>query len=116
MHSSPDRLTSPPRRHDAYTLCGRRTTVGAVLQVVTLPTVLGYAYWLAPEVAGERVETLRQGLRRDGEGSAFLADAQTAKMMITPQTGPDLAELVSRAAGMPKHVLAHTASLLEWKE
>jgi tripartite-type tricarboxylate transporter receptor subunit TctC len=86
------------------------------VEVITLPTVLGYAYWFAPEVASERVETLRRAFDDMVKDPAFIADAEKAKMMITPKQGVELATLLSRAAGMPKHVLARTASLLEWKE
>lgn len=86
------------------------------VEVITLPTVMGYAYWLAPEVPAERVALLRKAFDEMVKDPAFIADAARAKMMIAPQTGSELATLVSRAAGMPKHVLARTASLLEWKE
>lgn len=85
------------------------------VEVVTGPTVLGYAYWLAPEVPKERLTTLRRAFDAMTKDPAFLADAAKSKMQVTPQPGEDLAAIVARSAAMPKAVLERTAALLEWK-
>lgn len=85
------------------------------VEVITLPTVLGYAYWQAPEVPGERVAILRRAFDAVVNDQAFRADADRTKMMVTPKTGAEVAALVARAASTPKPILERTAALLEWK-
>ncbi len=85
------------------------------VEVVTGPTVLGYSYWLAPEVPKERLTTLRRAFDAMTKDATFLADAAKSKMQVTPQPGEDLAAIVARSAAMPKAVLERTSALLEWK-
>ena len=85
------------------------------VEVVTGPTVLGYSYWLAPEVPKERLTTLRRAFDAMTKDASFLADAAKSKMQVTPQPGEDLAAIVARSASMPKAVLERTSQLLEWK-
>ncbi len=85
------------------------------VEVITLPTVLGYAYWLAPEVPVDRVAILRRAFDAAMKDESLLAEAQKQKMMVTPQPGEAIAALVARAASTPKAVLERTAQLLEWK-
>jgi Tripartite tricarboxylate transporter family receptor len=84
------------------------------VEVITVPTVLGYTYWLAPEVPGERIDILRKAFDATARDAQFLADAEKSKMLISPQTGAVVEALVVKAATIPKPVLARTAKLLEW--
>ncbi len=86
------------------------------VEVITVPTVLGYAYWLAPEVPNERIELLRKAFDAAARDPQLLADADRSKMLVKPQSGADLEALVRKAAGAPKAVLARTAKLLEWTQ
>ena len=86
------------------------------VEVITVPTVLGYTYWLAPEVPGERIDILRRAFDATARDAQFLADAAKSKMLIAPQSGAALEALVVKAAGIPKPVLARTAKLLEWTQ
>jgi tripartite-type tricarboxylate transporter receptor subunit TctC len=85
------------------------------VEVITVPTVLGYAYWLAPEVPGERIETLRKAFDQMAVDAQFMADAEKSNMLVKAQTGADIEALVKKAAGAPPAVLERTAKLLEWK-
>lgn len=86
------------------------------VEVITVPTVLGYTYWLAPEVPGERIEILRRAFDATARDGQFLADAEKTRMLIAPQSGADIEALVVKAASIPKPVLARTAKLLEWTQ
>lgn len=86
------------------------------VEVITVPTVLGYAYWLAPEVPGDRIEMLRRAFDAASRDPLLLADAEKGKMLVKPQPGAQLEALVQKAAGASKAVLARTAKLLEWKD
>ncbi|HEX2724293.1 MAG TPA: hypothetical protein VHN20_00575 [Beijerinckiaceae bacterium] len=85
-----------------------------IVTVVALPTALGYAHWVAPGVPKERVEALRAAYAATLKDPAFLAEADKASMLIRPQTGAELEELVKRAAATPKAVLDRTAQILNW--
>ena len=86
------------------------------VEVITVPTVLGYTYWLAPEVPGDRIEILRRAFEATAKDAQFLADAEKSKMMVSPQSGAELEAMVVKAASIPKPVLARTAKLLEWTQ
>ena len=86
------------------------------VEVITLPTVLGYTYWLAPEVPEARIALLRQAFDAMVRDEQFLAEAEKSKILIRPQTGAALEAQVKRAAGLPQAQLERTARLLEWKD
>ena len=86
------------------------------VEVITVPTVLGYAYWLAPEVPETRIGELRKAFDAMAGDAQFLADAEKAKMPVKAQAGADIEALVKKASSVPKPVLERTAKLLEWKD
>src|SRR5262249_31120230 len=94
-------LASVPVLIDLVTDSGDRRAV----EVITVPTALGYAYWLAPEVPNQRIGLLRAAFDATMKDTGFLADAEKSKLQVKPQTGEDIAALVARAAGAPKAVL-----------
>jgi hypothetical protein len=86
-----------------------------VVTVVTLPTALGYAHWLAPEVPAARVALLRTAYEATMQDKAFLEEAMQHAMMIRPQRGAAIEALIKQAAAVPKPVLERTAQLLGWQ-
>lgn len=86
------------------------------VEVITLPTVLGYTYWLAPEVPDARIALLRQAFDAMVKDEQFLAEAEKSKILIRPQNGAALEAMVKRSAGLPQGQLERTARLLEWKD
>jgi tripartite-type tricarboxylate transporter receptor subunit TctC len=86
-----------------------------VVNVISLPTALGYTHWLAPGVPAERIEALRAAYAATLKDAEFLKDAEKASMEIRPQAGAEIAALVSRVSATPKPVLARTAKLLGWQ-
>lgn len=86
------------------------------VEVITMPTVLGYGYWLAPEVSAERMKELRAAFDAVVKDKEFLAEADRSKMMIRPQPGLEVEALVKKAAALPRPVIERTAQLLEWKQ
>lgn len=85
------------------------------VEVITVPTVLGYGYWLAPEVPDARIAVLREAFERMVGDAQFQADADKSRMLVKAQGGEQLEALVKKAAASPKHVLERTAKLLEWQ-
>jgi tripartite-type tricarboxylate transporter receptor subunit TctC len=86
------------------------------VEVITMPTVLGYGYWLAPEVPAERMKELRAAFDAVVLDKELLAEAERSKMMIRPQPGLEVEALVKKAAGLPRPIIERTAQLLEWKQ
>src|SRR5262249_51454092 len=85
-----------------------------VANVVSLPTALGYAHWVAPGVPAERVEALRQAYAATMKDAEFLAEAQKLNMQLRPQRGADVSALAKRVTDTPKPVLERTAKILGW--
>lgn len=86
-----------------------------VVTVISLPTAIGFAHWVAPEVPQDRVEALRAAYDATMSDPDFLADAERANMIIRPQTGQQIQDLVARAVATPPEVLENTATLLGWR-
>jgi tripartite-type tricarboxylate transporter receptor subunit TctC len=85
-----------------------------IVNVVTLPTTVGYAYWVAPEVPAERVKILQEAFAKTAADSNFLAEAKKQNLDIKVQTGAQIEALVRAAAQTPKDVLQATATTLNW--
>ena len=87
-----------------------------IVDLVSLPTVLGYAHWIAPEVPAERVAALRAAYVATMKDPAFLAEAQRLSMMLRPATGAEVEAQVAKVASTPRPVLEEAARVLEWKD
>ncbi len=87
-----------------------------IVDLVSLPTVLGYAHWVAPEVPADRVAALRSAYAATMRDPAFLAEAQKLGMMLRPATGAEVEEQVGKVASTPRPVLEEAARVLEWKD
>jgi tripartite-type tricarboxylate transporter receptor subunit TctC len=85
-----------------------------IATVVTLPTAIGYNYWVAPEVPAERVEVLRTAFMAALKDEALLAEAKKQSLEIRPKTGQELEAMVKKAAETPKPILEKTATILGW--
>ena len=85
-----------------------------VANVVSLPTALGYAHWVAPGVPAERIEALRAAYAATLRDPEFLKEADKLNMQIRPQTGAQMTALSRRVTDTPKAVLARTAKILGW--
>jgi tripartite-type tricarboxylate transporter receptor subunit TctC len=82
--------------------------------VISLPTALGYAHWVAPGVPPARVEALRQAYAATLKDPEFIADAQKLNMQLRPQNGAEVSALSKQVTDTPKPVLERTAKLLGW--
>ncbi len=85
-----------------------------VANVVSLPTALGCAHWVAPGVPSERVEALRQAYAATMKDAEFVAEAQKLNMELRPQSGAQVSTLAKRVTDTPKPVLERTAKILGW--
>jgi tripartite-type tricarboxylate transporter receptor subunit TctC len=87
-----------------------------IVDLVSLPTVLGYAHWVAPEVPADRVAALRAAYDETMRDPAFLAEVKKLSVTIKPATGAEIEALVRRVANTPKPIIDEAARLLEWKD
>jgi tripartite-type tricarboxylate transporter receptor subunit TctC len=85
-----------------------------IATVVTLPTAIGYNYWVAPEVPAERIEVLRTAFMAALKDEALVAEAKKQSLEIRPKTGQELEAMVKKAAETPKPILDKTANILGW--
>lgn len=109
LQKEPD-LPDVPLLQDLVT-----TTEGKqIVHVISLPTALGYAHWVAPGVPANRVEALRTAYTATLKDPDFLSDAEKANIEIRPQAGQELAALAEQVLNTPKDVLAKTAQILGW--
>ncbi|HTK14535.1 MAG TPA: tripartite tricarboxylate transporter substrate-binding protein [Xanthobacteraceae bacterium] len=94
---------------------GELTTTEKQKQIVdlaTLPTAIGYAYWVAPEVPHERVSILQKAFAAVIADPEFKKQVEQAGFDVVP-TGPDkLTALVKAAAATPEPVKKEAAALL----
>jgi tripartite-type tricarboxylate transporter receptor subunit TctC len=88
---------------------------GQIVKVISLPTALGHAHWVAPGVPTERVEALRLAYAATMKNPEFLQETEKLNMDIRPQTGAQVEALVKQVAETPKPVLAKTARILGWQ-
>ena len=86
-----------------------------IVKVISLPTALGYAHWVAPGVPRDRVEALRLAYAATLQDPEFLRDTQASRMDIRAQTGAEVESLVKRVAATPQSVLARAAQILGWQ-
>lgn len=87
-----------------------------VVTVITLPTAIGYAHFMAPGVPTDRVAALRKAYAETMKDPDFLAAAKKRHMLIRPQSGEQIEALVKKAAMTPKPVLEETAKILGWRD
>jgi tripartite-type tricarboxylate transporter receptor subunit TctC len=92
-----------------------RSPEGAeIVKLISLPTALGYAHWVAPGVPAERVEALRSAYAATLRDPDFRNEANKLNMEMRPRTGAQLTALASQVISMPKSVLTRTAKVLGW--
>jgi tripartite-type tricarboxylate transporter receptor subunit TctC len=86
----------------------------AVVKVISLPTALGYAHWVAPGVPQDRLDALRAAYTATLSDPDFLKEAEKLHMEIRAQTGGEVTALSKQVTDTPKAVLQRTAKILGW--
>jgi tripartite-type tricarboxylate transporter receptor subunit TctC len=86
----------------------------SIVRVISLPTAIGLAHWLAPGVPKDRLEALRTAYAATMNDPEFRSEADKQGMVIRTQAGASLELVVKQAATAPKAVLAKAAKILRW--
>jgi hypothetical protein len=85
-----------------------------IVDLVSLPTSIGYSHWLAPEVPKARADALRTAYVATVKDSAMLADANKANLEVVPKTASQLEALIKQTSSTPQAIREKTAKILEW--
>jgi tripartite-type tricarboxylate transporter receptor subunit TctC len=85
-----------------------------IASIMTLPTAIGYNYWLAPDVPKERVAVLTKAFEETARDPEIIAEARKMGLEIRPKSAEALKALVKESASDPKSVLENTRQILRW--
>jgi tripartite-type tricarboxylate transporter receptor subunit TctC len=80
-----------------------------ILQLLSLPNLVGRPYMAPPETPGERVRLLRAAFSATLRDAEFLADAAQAKLPIDPVSAERIEQVLGDASKMPRDVIARMA-------
>ena len=80
-----------------------------ILQLLSLPNLVGRPYMAPPETPSERVRLLRSAFNATLRDAEFLADAAQAKLPIDPVSAERIEQVLADAAKMPRDVIARMA-------
>ena len=83
-----------------------------ILKLIFARQVMGRPFLAPPGLPNERAEALRKAFLDTMNDMEFLADAEKAKMEITPVPGDQLEKLVREIYATPKDVAAKAAALI----
>jgi hypothetical protein len=84
-----------------------------IAAIISLPSSIGYAYWMSPDAPADRVAVLRQAYRETMQDPNFLSDAVHAHLIVRPQTAEDISARVGRAFATPADALTRTRDILK---
>jgi tripartite-type tricarboxylate transporter receptor subunit TctC len=84
----------------------------AILRLIFARQALGRPYLAPPDVPEDRVAALRQGFMATMKDKDFLAEAEKAKLEVTPISGEAVQKLVSEIYQTPPEVVKKAAALL----
>ena len=83
-----------------------------ILKLIFARQVIGRPFLAPPNVPKERADALRKAFMDTMKDPAFLADAEKAKMEITPVAGDQVAKLVTDIYATPKATADKAAALI----
>jgi tripartite-type tricarboxylate transporter receptor subunit TctC len=87
-----------------------------IVDLASLPTVIGYAHWVSPDVPQIHVIQLRRAYRMTMVDEKFKLEAQKLMMPIHPISGEELSNMVRNVAMTPPDIIQKAAEKLEWKD
>ena len=83
------------------------------LELILAQQIFGRPYVLAPEAPAQSVNTLRKAFSAVFEDKAFLADAEKARIDISPTSGEDVQELVAKVFSAPAPVVERAKKITQ---
>jgi tripartite-type tricarboxylate transporter receptor subunit TctC len=83
-----------------------------IVRLIFARQVMGRPFMAPPGVPPERADILRDAFMSTMKDPQFLADAEKAKLEITPVSGADIEKLVKEVYGTPKETTAKAAAMI----
>jgi tripartite-type tricarboxylate transporter receptor subunit TctC len=83
-----------------------------ILKLVFARQVMGRPYLAPPGIPKDRADALQQAFMETMKDKEFLAEAEKAKLEITPVSGPEVQKLVAEAYKTPPEIAAKAAAFL----
>jgi tripartite-type tricarboxylate transporter receptor subunit TctC len=82
-----------------------------ILELILIRQEMGRPFALPPGVPADRIATLRQAFEATMRDRDFLAEAAKLSLEVDPLSGHEISELLNKAYGAPKPVVAEAAKL-----
>jgi tripartite-type tricarboxylate transporter receptor subunit TctC len=83
-----------------------------IVRLIFARQVMGRPFMAPPGIPPERADILRDAFMSTMKDPQFLADAEKAKLEITPVSGADIEKLVKEVYGTPKETTAKAAAMI----
>jgi hypothetical protein len=84
-----------------------------IMRLIFVRVVLGRPFLAPPGIPPERAAALQQAFDETVKDPLFLAEAQKAKLEITPKTGPELQKLLAEVYATPPELAAKARAYLK---
>ena len=84
----------------------------AIIRLVFARQVMGRPFVAPPGIPADRVAVLRQAFMRTMKDPQFLADAEKAKLEITPVPGDEVEALVGEVHRTPSDIVGKAAAMI----
>ena len=84
----------------------------AALQLIVSRLEYGRPFFMPPDVPAARVELVRRAFDAAVKDEAYLADAEKAQLEVSPMSGEEVSDLVSRISATPPDVVARVRAAL----
>jgi tripartite-type tricarboxylate transporter receptor subunit TctC len=83
-----------------------------IVRLIFARQIMGRPFMAPPGVPPDRADILRDAFMSTMKDPQFLADAEKAKLEITPVSGADIEKLVKEVYGTPKETAAKAAAMI----
>lgn len=83
-----------------------------LVDLITLPSNFGYAYWVSPEVPAERLAILREAFRKTAQDPAFISDMERLGATVRYEGPEYLQRMIADVNAYPADVKAEAATIV----
>jgi tripartite-type tricarboxylate transporter receptor subunit TctC len=85
----------------------------AILRLIFARQVMAWPYLTPPGVSADRIEALRKAFNDTMQDADFLAEAEKARLEITPVAGADVEKLVQDVYATPSAIVQKASAMLQ---
>jgi tripartite-type tricarboxylate transporter receptor subunit TctC len=106
------RMADVPTIHELMNEYKTAPETRAFVTAILASGDLGRPFVTPPDIAPDRLKTLRDGFRKTMGSPAFMADVKNRKLEADPEFGEDLERIAKQAVSQPKEVVDRMKKLL----